>query len=796
MKFFSVVFAALLLLPPCSAVEEVSLLGELKKWHRITLRCPGPESGETAEPNPFTDVRLDVVFSHPASGRVYKVPGYYAADGNAAETGATTGNIWLVHFAPDQTGSWNYSVSFRAGDGIAIDPDPVSGVSAGAVDGASGSFVVLPTDKAGRDFRGQGRLQYVGKHHLRFAETGEFLMKCGADSPENLLAYDDFDGTPDAGSRRKSWEAHLEDYDESDAAGFTWAGSGSERRGKGLLGALAYLSAEGLNGVSFLSFSLDGDDDNVFPHLLKAGETFGTSGSDTRWDSGKVHHDRYDVSKLAQWEQVFSYATKKGLFLHFKTQETENDQKMDGGDLGPERRLYYRELVARFAHHPAVEWNLGEENSNTQAQRKAFAQWFHDNDPYRNLVVMHTYGPSQNGYVALLGDDSKLMGASLQPDDDARFGEVFPDSKRWVDESFASGKPWVVACDEPGLSSDGLRPDNNAGSTNHRDARTNALWGNPMAGGAGVAWYFGSAHGETDMTCQDFRSRHSFWATCRHMLDFWCRRGVPFQEMVNGDPLVTNADAHCLHKAGKQYVIQLKSGGTTGLDLTGVTGSFEVLWFDPRSGGDFQQGSVATVTGGDSVDLGTAPSAPSEDWVVLVRDLSENEPPVFPGISFSTGHQTAASISNAKLLFAASDPDGDAVSVTSADPVSAGGGTVALEAGRIVYTPPPGFSGSDSFFITVSDAPGASSSGMASVVVGPPHSGGGFGSNPPELEFLESEVVVRFHAIPGFEYSIQKSSDMTSWETIHTGTAGGTGLLEYTDVNPPGPGAFYRLITP
>lgn len=79
--------------------------------------------------------------------------------------------------------------------------------------------------------------------------------------------------------------------------------------------------------------NINGDDKNVFPYLKN------------------TDFLRIDVSKTAQWEIVFEHADKKGLFMHFKTQETENDQLLDGGNLGNERKLYYRELVARFGHH-------------------------------------------------------------------------------------------------------------------------------------------------------------------------------------------------------------------------------------------------------------------------------------------------------------------------------------------------------------------------------------------------------------------------------------------------------------
>ena len=57
-----------------------------------------------------------------------------------------------------------------------------------------------------------------------------------------------------------------------------------------------------------------------------------------------MSHFRYDCSKLDQWEIVFEHADRLGLFLHFKTQETEVDNEaafaFDGsGEVGQERRL-------------------------------------------------------------------------------------------------------------------------------------------------------------------------------------------------------------------------------------------------------------------------------------------------------------------------------------------------------------------------------------------------------------------------------------------------------------------------
>ena len=51
-------------------------------------------------------------------------------------------------------------------------------------------------------------------------------------------------------------------------------------------------------------------------------------------------------------------------------------EALDGGAVGVERRLYYRELVARFGHELALNWNLGEENTQTPEEQRAMAAAF------------------------------------------------------------------------------------------------------------------------------------------------------------------------------------------------------------------------------------------------------------------------------------------------------------------------------------------------------------------------------------------------------------------------------------
>ena len=68
--------------------SEGVISGELRMWHKITITWDGPDTDENAQPNPFLDYRLQCTFTGP-SGQTFVVPGYYAADGNAANTSAT-----------------------------------------------------------------------------------------------------------------------------------------------------------------------------------------------------------------------------------------------------------------------------------------------------------------------------------------------------------------------------------------------------------------------------------------------------------------------------------------------------------------------------------------------------------------------------------------------------------------------------------------------------------------------------------------------------------------------------------
>ncbi len=600
----------------CTVNYGVEVTGELKKWHRVTLHVQGPETSEMDENNPFLNYRLDVTFIHADTSFV--VPGFYAADGNAAETSADAGKIWMVHFTPNKTGEWKYKISFQKGENIAIGENVYNADPAAKSDGSSGAFLITESDKVDIDNRAKGRLNYVGEHYLQYEETGKYLIKLGVDAPENLFAYEDFDATPNALGFRKNWEFHAKDF-SIDAEPFTWQNG----KGKNLLGAINYLASEELNVFSFLTFNIDGDDRNVFPYLLKVTETEYENYANEKknlhsWDS-LFYHDRLDVSKLDQWERIFEYAETKGMFLHFKTHETETDHLMDGGIFGTETKLYYRELIARFGHHLAMNWNLGEENNQPVEEVKKVANYVYNLDPYKHHLVIHTFPNKDDRYAELIGDQSPLTGASLQLSD-PEFRDVHDRVLKWRAKSDSTGKRWALAVDEPGKANIALLPDDE--DPTHDLARANALWGTLTAGGYGVEWYFGYASPHSDLTCQDFRSRDLFWDQNRYARQFF-EKYLPFWDMDPADELTTDDLSYCFAAKDEVYAVYLPMElKTTSIDLGDSKEEFTVKWFNPQKGGELQSGNIQYVKSGGIVSLGNPPHSAHGDWVIIVEKVN------------------------------------------------------------------------------------------------------------------------------------------------------------------------------
>jgi hypothetical protein len=143
------------------------------------------------------------------------------------------------------------------------------------------------------------------------------------------------------------------------------------------------------------------------------------------------------------------------------------------------------------------------------------------------------------------------------------------------------------------------------------------LWGNLMAGGAGVEWYFGYQYPHSDLSCEDWRSRDILWDQTRIALEFF-HNHLPFTEMKCNNDLTEAGDDYCLAKEGEIYTVYLPEGKPGMMRLP--EGEYTVNWFNPRTGGELMTGSITQIAGGRS-STGNPPSDDGKDWVCLIRRI-------------------------------------------------------------------------------------------------------------------------------------------------------------------------------
>ncbi|MEM1108902.1 MAG: DUF5060 domain-containing protein [Planctomycetota bacterium] len=652
-----------------SPVVSAQVSGNRTAWQPIEVTFTGP-SGLTEEggTNPFLDYRLQVEFT--SGGKTYDVPGFYDGvdgDGNS---------IWKVRFTPDQAGQWDYTTSFRTGSNVAVSLDANAGSAVqNSFNGTTGSVDIAPRDANAPGFLSKGRLAYTGGHYLQTLGDGKYWIKSGADSPENFLGYHGFDNTISQNNRGPSYPGlpngydnlhqyptHRQDWNPGDPDWTTdngsLAGSTGVQDGRNIIGALNYLGSKGVNSIYFLPMNEGGDGQDTNPYVDRDDQT------------------RFDVSKLQQWETVFTHAQKQGINLHVVLNEAENNNKrfLDNATLGNERKLFYREMAARFGHHNGLYWNMSEEYNRglelSPETIRAFANYLDEVDVYDHPTTVHNgnFGdwvqaggtasatPGQHDDVSPIGqrneqepflgdeftdtvDGTKYSNAfhdliSFQSYAEGRSGD---DIEYFRERSAAKGKPIPVMIDEP-ESLDHNNFSKPTGHTNDSKAdsvRQQMTWDIFLSGG-GVEWFVR----QQDQALEDLREFDQVWEETAIAREFM-EDHLPFWEMTPNDDLLVGEDSdfgggEVFAKAGEVYAFYLPDGsnddnddsidGSPELDLSLYDAvEFTLRWFNPRTG-EFE-GQEKTLIGGGWVAIGATPDGFGTpgltDWVGLVTVIPE-----------------------------------------------------------------------------------------------------------------------------------------------------------------------------
>lgn len=571
-----------------------TVTGDLTQWHRVAVICDGPIGDENND-STFTNNRFNMTFSN--GNKSIVVPGHFAADGNAADTSANSGNKWRVYFSPPESGNWNYLASFRTGSNIAVSNNASEGSPVSNIDGANGQFSIAASGSITRDMRTRGLLQHKpGETRLRFAGSNDIFVQGGVDSPENIFGYDEFDNTTKFFNRGSckgilhSFDPHEQDWNSGDP---TWKNG----QGKSLIGLVNYIASTGANSFYIMMNTVNGDGCDAHPWT-----NYNDNGNEKS----------FDVSKLDQWERVLSHMTAKGLLIHAMTQETENDGLL-GRDLRLERKLFYRELISRFGHHPALLWNLGEENNSSTEQLIDYADFIKTVDPYDHPIHVHNKPNDRESKFAPLLGAQNFDGPTIQISTINDSGDMYNEIQNWIQRSIQANNPWVVTLTEAS-GGNAPFPFDNVNATQ----RLYWMWASVMSGGGGFEWYLkGQNQGHAlDLAVENLREFDAFWQQSGHLVTFFRDlvqrdNNIDLQKLSIRNNAVSGNNDWVLGDPGSAYIVVLKEGGQANLSLPD-SNNYEVTWFNPRNG-NVSSGGIVTSTGSVA-----PPNESNQDWVLLL----------------------------------------------------------------------------------------------------------------------------------------------------------------------------------
>lgn len=571
-------------------------------WGVQTLSFEGPLLEESRAA--FMDYALSVTFHNRAAGESLRVNGYFAADGNSAESGAASGNIWRAKFVPARAGDWHYEARLISAPNIALLAAGENGGDIAYEKSYAGKLTITQAaEGAPKDFFDTHGPAYDGKdRYLKLAGSGKAFLKTGAGSPENILAYADFDNTFDIGGtpfpalgedQLHSFTPHMKDARPSDP---TWRGG----QGAAILGIANYYEAAGVNAQYIVTMNVEGDGQDVFP-----------------WTAPDAPYV-FDVSKLAQWERVLSHFNARGVLIDMLLTETENEswfEAYDGAEVGVDfadsRKLYYREMAARFGHLRGLVWNLGEENGvigssgaapfrlpTSAQQRLEFGRYLKNLDGHNHAILSHNWPDAEmETYGPKLGVGF-WSGISLQAHYDYAARVI-----EWTQKSKAAGRPWMVTIDEPLGWEFGARPDASAGGMqDHKREIEGVLWPAFLSGAGGVDWYFGWQNNAptSDLSNEDQRSRDDLWKTSRKVREFLSHNFDMTSLSAQMDPETGTLTAGLTDKMGREAVLTLTRRRP---DIPKADG--HVPW-------EYEVLSLVLSSGGESYDIDTmAPAFPA-----------------------------------------------------------------------------------------------------------------------------------------------------------------------------------------
>jgi hypothetical protein len=215
----------------------------------------------------------------------------------------------------------------------------------------------------------------------------------------------------------------------------------------------------------------------------------------------------------------------------------------------------------------------------------------------------------------------------------------------------------------------------------------------------------------------------------------------------------------------------LNYGGDLAITGTGVGGTTYDMFDASAFTGSFS--TVTTLGAGSNWYTGNL----TTDGTVLL-----NRAPVPANPSVARGSGLTAKVLTNTLV--ATDADGHSITY-SVSGTTTNGATVTVAG---LYYTIPANTVNDAFTYTAYDAFGGTNTGVVSINIT-----NTVGQTTGNVTLVAGNANLTFYGVPGTTYTVQRSTDLSTWTDLTTVTADSNGLVNYVDVGAPTPNAYYRL---
>lgn len=314
--------------------------------------------------------------------------------------------------------------------------------------------------------------------------------------------------------------------------------------------------------------------------------------------SGDPANHQFDLAKWDQMERRMDALAERGLGAYLMFYADDTGEPQWSGKSATEA-LLIRYTVARLAGYPILMWDTGIDIAEyrTQSDIDWFGQELRRVDPYGHPVSSRIGGGSGTLYMSGRTYDSQ------------------GDRQAYIDDMISyfqnTSRPVAMADsyheDHPERPEKDFRPE---------DIRR-AMWKGVMSGGLSIFIRGSDGYFHIDSIVSDLESESWIRLVNPFIVE---KLGDTYGRMVPEAGLVSNgyalADPDRLKilywTIGANDRYDAGDGGDVTLELSGVSGSYTAVWFDPRTGAETSAGSFD----GGSTHVVSPPS--TDDWVLLL----------------------------------------------------------------------------------------------------------------------------------------------------------------------------------